>query len=188
MDAARSKKPTAYEDLLALPSNLVGEIVGGELYASPRPTYVHARAAARLATSLGPFDLGGGGGGPGGWIILPKPELHLVGQVMVPDLAGWRRERMPELPDVAFSEMPPDWACEVISPSTGFLDRTKKMPQYLRAGVRHIWIVDPRQKTLEVCRPEGDGWRVIAAHGEDQRIRAEPFEAIELDLALLWAR
>ena len=187
MEAARAKKPATYEDLVALPPNLVGEIVDGDLYASPRPAYVHARATSRLATSLGPFDLDGGGG-PGGWIILVEPELHIGGQVMVPDLAGWRLERMPEMPDVAFSELPPDWACEVLSPATKVLDRRRKLPHYARTGVRHIWLIDPTDKTVEVYRSEGEHWLLLATYGDDQKVRAEPFDAIELDLALLWAR
>jgi Uma2 family endonuclease len=107
---------------------------------------------------------------------------------MVPDLAGWRRERMPVMPDVAFFEMAPDWVAEVISPSTATLDRHRKMPHYLRAGVRHIWIVDPIAKMLEIFRSEGERWLLLATHSGDEKARAEPFDAIELDLSVLWAR
>jgi Uma2 family endonuclease len=186
MDAAQAKKAATYEDLIALPDRLVGEIVDGDLYASPRPAFVHALATSSLMGAL--FGFGRGGGGPGGWLILIEPELHIGGQVMVPDLAGWRRERMPEMPDVQFSETPPDWVCEVLSPSTAFLDRRRKMPHYATAGVRNIWLVDARLKTVEVYRSDGERWLLLATHGEDERVRAEPFEAIEIDLSLLWAR
>jgi Uma2 family endonuclease len=176
-----------YADILALPEHVVGEIIDGELYVSPRPASPHARASSRLGMEVGgPFD--GGRGGPGGWVILFEPELHIGGQVMVPDLAGWRREHMPEMPDAPFFELAPDWVCEVISPSTGRLDRLKKMPRYGEAGVHHLWIVDPIAKILEVFRAEAALWLMLGVHGDDAKVRAEPFDAIELDLALLWAR
>lgn len=187
MDAAHGKKPATYEDLVALPENLVGEIVDGDLYTSPRPASPHAVAASALGEELGP-PFKRGRGGPGGWFLLFEPELHVVGQVMVPDLAGWRRERMPVMPDVAFFELAPDWVAEVISPSTATLDRDRKMPHYLRAGVRQIWIVDPIAKMLEIFRSEGERWLLLATHSGDEKARAEPFDAIELDLSVLWAR
>jgi Uma2 family endonuclease len=186
MCAVSAKRGATYEDLLRLPDNVVGEIVDGELHVSPRPASLHSRAASRLGGELfGPFDKGKGG--PGGWILLDEPELHLVGQIVVPDLAGWRRERMPEMPDAAAFELAPDWICEVLSPSTSAFDRAKKMPVYARAGVQHAWLVDPGPKTLEVFRLDGPGWRLLATYTED-KVRAEPFDAIELELASLWAR
>jgi Uma2 family endonuclease len=119
---------------------------------------------------------------------LDEPELHLVGQVMVPDLAGWRRERMPEIPDVSFFELALDWVCEILSPATATLDRTRKMRHYADAGVHHLWLVDPRIKTLGVYRLDGGSWRVVVTHGGDAPVRAEPFDAVELDLASLWSR
>lgn len=182
-----SKAPVTYEDLRALPEHLVGEIVDGELYASPRPSLLHAGAASALGEELGaPFKRGRGG--PGGWVILDEPELHIDGQTMVPDLAGWRRERMPAIPDEAFSSLAPDWVCEVSSPSTAVLDRRRKMPHYVRAGVRHLWIVDPGARMLEIYRAEGGHWTLLGTHSDDDKVRAEPFDAIELDLEVLWAR
>jgi Uma2 family endonuclease len=107
---------------------------------------------------------------------------------MVPDLAAWRRERMPVVPTAPFFDLAPDWLCEVVSPSTGALDRAKKMPHYARAGVEHVWLVDPTPKTLELFRLDGGGWRLVATHEGDAVVRAAPFEAIELSLAELWAR
>ena len=183
-----ARRQATYDDLLALPEHLVGEIVAGELVASPRPTLAHSLGASALgATLLPPFQFGDGGG-PGGWWILHEPELHLSEDVLVPDLSGWRRERMPSSPTEAFLTLPPDWVCEVLSPSTSRLDRTKKLPIYARAGVPSLWLLDPLAQTLEVFRLEGKHWVLLATHGADEVIRAEPFEAVEVKLARLWGR
>lgn len=182
---ARAKKRGVYVDVLALPAHLVGEILAGDLYASPRPRFRHARAAAWLDRRLGPaFD--DGATGPGGWWILPEPELHFAGEVVVPDLAGWRRERLPEFPDVAYLELAPDWVCEVLSPSTERIDRGLKMRTYARAGVGHLWLLNPEARTLEVLRLQGENWLVRAVYSGDETIREEPFEAVELDPTSLW--
>lgn len=181
------KKPATYADVISAPPHVVAELIEGELYTSPRPASPHARAASVLEVVLGgPFDRGMGGG-PGGWLILHEPELHLGPHAMVPDLGGWRRERMPEMPRVAAFELAPDWVCEVLSPVTAALDRPKKMPRYAAAGVTHAWLVDPDARTLEVFRLDGGAWKVIGTQEGDDRVRAEPFEAVELDLAALWA-
>jgi len=181
------KRPATYEDLEAIPPNCVGEIVDGELYVSPRPAFPHARAAFNLAGWLkGPFDAGEGG--PGGWLLLFEPELHLSGNALVPDVAGWRRERMPVMPDVAASTLAPDWVCEVLSPSTAVLDREKKMRAYARQGVSHLWLVDPLQQALEVYRLAGSRWSQQGTWKGQGPVRAEPFEALELKLGVLWAR
>jgi Uma2 family endonuclease len=179
--------PATYADLEALPSNLVGEIVRGVLYANPRPAFPHAAAATAISEEIGP-PFKRGKGGPGGWVILYEPELHLSSDVLVPDLAGWRRERMPEMPQTAFTTLAPDWACEVLSPSTHKLDRSEKLPVYAREGISHVWLVDPIEQYLEVLRLDGPTYRIVATFAADARVRAEPFDAIELDLAVLWAR
>jgi Uma2 family endonuclease len=181
-------KPRAtYEDLLAVPEHLVAEIIHGELVTHPRPAAPHARASSRLGALLdGPFDRGKGG--PGGWVILDEPELHLHGHVLVPDLAGWRREHMPELPDAAAFELAPDWICEVLSPSTAAADRADKMPVYATERVSHVWLVDPIAQTLEVLRLDGETYRLAQTSRGEAVVRAEPFAAIELELAALWAR
>jgi Uma2 family endonuclease len=128
---------------------MVAEIVDGELYTSPRPASPHALAASAIGQDLAPFSRRPGSpAGPGGWWILDDPELHFGADVVVPDLAGWRHERMPSIPNVAYFELAPDWLCEVVSPSTGRLDRVRKMPVYGRAGVSHMWLVDPSTRTL----------------------------------------
>jgi Uma2 family endonuclease len=182
------RREATYEDLEAVPPNFVGEIVGGELYVSPRPRPRHARAAFRLSGALSPFDRNPQGQGPGGWVLLFEPELHLSGEALVPDLAGWRRERMPELPDAAALELAPDWVCEVLSPSTEALDRAKKMGSYAREGVKHLWLVDPRLHLLEVHRLEDGRWSRTGAHLGDVTVHAEPFEELALELGPLWER
>ncbi|MCC6750180.1 MAG: Uma2 family endonuclease [Deltaproteobacteria bacterium] len=181
------KKPATYADLEALPEHVVGEIIDGELVVSPRPAARHAQASSVLGSDLGtPFHRGRGG--PGGWILLDEPELHFLADVLVPDLAGWRRERLPEVPDVAAFTLAPDWVCEVISPSTEGIDRTGKMRIYAREGVGHLWFVNPKPETLEVYRREAAGWLLVATNQGDVTVRAEPFDAIELELAGLWGR
>jgi Uma2 family endonuclease len=184
MGGSRQRK-ASYADLEALPAHVVGELIHGELYASPRPASRHAVATAELFLELaGPF--GRGRGGPGGWRLLFEPELHLGEDVLVPDIAGWRRERMPRTPHTAAFTLAPDWVCEVLSPSTRTLDRKAKLPVYAREGVRHVWLVDPDTRTLEVFRMEGTHYLPMPPHSGPARVRAEPFETFELQLALLW--
>jgi Uma2 family endonuclease len=179
------QRPATYEDLLKVPDHLVAEIIEGELFTSPRPSSPHARASsilgARIITS---FD--DGGGGPGGWWILDEPELHLGPDVLVPDIAGWRRERMPMLPDTAAFTLAPDWVCEVVSPHTGRVDRMKKLPIYAREEIRHAWLVDPIVRTIEVFRLMSGRWSLLGVYGGDDNVRIEPFDAIEISLATLW--
>jgi Uma2 family endonuclease len=178
-------RPATYEDLGQLPPNMVAEIVDGELHASPRPAPRHARASSRLGGWIEPaFDEGRGG--PGGWVILDEPEVHFGRHVLVPDLAGWRRSRMPRLPSTAYFTVTPDWVCEVISPSTASLDRAKKLTIYAREGVPHAWLVDPLARTLEVLSLENGRWVIIATHAGDAVVRVEPFGEIELELGALW--
>jgi Uma2 family endonuclease len=184
--AASPIQPRAtYDDLLRVPEHRVAELVDGDLYATPRPAPRHAAVTSSLEAELKwPFDFGRGG--PGGWWLLFEPELHLGEDVLVPDLAGWRRERLPVLPDLPFFTLAPDWVCEVISPGTERLDRTRKLPAYAHSGVGHAWLVNPLARTLEILRLEQGRWTVVAAHAGDEIIRAEPFEAAQIDPLLLW--
>ncbi len=182
---APARKPATYEDLRLLPESMVGEIIDGELFASPRPAIRHAKVSSVLGMDLGgPFHRGRGG--PGGWWILYEPELHFGKDVLVPDLAGWKLERMPGLPDVPYFELAPNWVCEVLSPSTAKLDLVRKLPRYARAAVEHAWVIDPIHRTLEVFRNEHERWVLVDAFAGDDKIRAQPFEAIELELGALW--
>ena len=173
---------------MQVPDHLVAEIIDGELVTTPRPASPHALAASAIGARL--FDRfngpPGGADAPGGWWILDEPELHLSADVLVPDLAGWRRERMPVLEDRPAFVVAPDWVCEVISPSTGRIDRSRKMGIYAREGVRHLWFVDPAPCTLEVYRLEEGRWVVASTHGGAEVVRAEPFEAVDVDLARWW--
>jgi Uma2 family endonuclease len=179
------KQGATYADLYDVPDNFVAEMFDGDLYASPRPEAPHARAASVLGVVLGDaFDLGRSG--PGGWLFLDEPELHFRKDVLVPDLAGWRRERMPEAPDEAYITLAPDWICEVLSPSTETLDRGRKLRVYAREGVAHGWLVDPLRQTLEVLALESGQWSLLATHDGRVSVRAVPFHAIEVVLGTLW--
>lgn len=184
-ESAKRNVPATYADLLKLPDTVVGEIIEGELFVSPRPSLPHGIAELGLGAELHrPFQ--SGKGGPGGWWILPEPELHLKADILVPDLAGWKKERMPEKPKTAHSEIVPDWVCEVLSPSNLRLDRVKKVPKYAEHGVKHLWLLDPEQKTLEVMRLQGGYWLLVKVFEGGEKVRAEPFDAVEIDLAVVW--
>jgi Uma2 family endonuclease len=181
------RRRATYEDLMQVPDHLVAEIIDGELVTSPRPALPHAQATTVIAQDLAPFHRRPGEpGGPGGWWVLFEPELHFDNDVLVPDLAGWRQERMPVVPAAAFVALAPDWICEVVSPRTGRIDRARKMSIYARERVRHLWLADPLARTLEVYRLEDTRWIVVAAYGGDDVVRAEPFDAIELALDRWW--
>ncbi|WP_437550992.1 Uma2 family endonuclease [Sorangium sp. So ce367] len=192
---AEKQRRATYADLEAVPPNKVAELVRGTLHVFPRPAPKHAWTSSGLGAELiGPFQRGRGG--PGGWIILDEPEMHFPdphapGEIdaLVPDIAGWRRERMPELPETAYFALAPDWICEVLSASTEDVDRDEKMPIYAREGVRHAWLVDPIQRTLEVYVLGAERrFGPAVVHRDAARVRIEPFDAVELDLAVLWAR
>ena len=182
------KRYATYEDLEEAPDTMVAELIEGDLIVSPRPASPHARSATGLGSAIfADFDdQSGTGGKPGGWWVLFEPELHLGQNVLVPDIAAWRREHMPVLPDTAAFTEAPDWVCEVVSPSTGAVDRGRKMMLYARAGVAHLWIVDPMLRTLEVYRLDGGRWVVASTHGGGDPIVAEPFDAVALDPGRWW--
>jgi Uma2 family endonuclease len=179
-------RPATYDDLVKVPDLMVAEIVDGELHASPRPAPRHALAELAIGNILGPpFHYGRTGSG--GWWILPEPELHLGSDVLVPDFAGWRRARLPRMPETAFFGLAPDWVCEILSPSTALLDRRHKLAIYAREQVAHAWLIDPVAKTLEVLRVDGGRWTILATHAGDEVVRAERFSEIEIELGTLWA-
>jgi Uma2 family endonuclease len=179
------RKRATYKDVEDVSINCVGELVEDELFSASRPLPAQVRATSRLGMLLGaPFDLGEGG--PGGWVILVEPEMHLKDDALVADLAGWRRERMPEMPKTEIYTDAPDWVCEVLSPATVEFDRGKKMAAYAREGVGHLWLVDPLQKSLEVFRLEAQSWTPQGNWSADAIVQAEPFTALALKLAPLW--
>ena len=183
--AKTAKRPATYEDLLEVPDHLVAEIIEGELHTAPRPASPHAHASSMIGGRI-IVAFGGGGGDPGGWWILDEPELHLGPDVLVPDIAGWRRERMPLLLNTPAFTLAPDWVCEVISPHTGRIDRMKKLPIYAREEISYAWIVDPIVQTIEVYRLDSGRWSLLGTFGGDDTVRIEPFETIEIPLSTLW--
>ena len=180
------RKPRAtYDDLLEVPDIMVAEILDGELYASPHPTLRHSLVFTALGARLvEAYDLGRDG--PGGWWILHQPEMHFGEDVLVPDLAGWRRDRLPQIPDAPAISLSPDWICEVLTPPTERIDRVHKLPIYTREGVKHVWLINPQARTLEAYRRAQTGWSLLSTHGGEEPVRAEPFEAVAIDLSELW--
>lgn len=185
--AESARKEATYEDVLNAPEHMVAQVIDGELLLQPRPALLHAAAASALGEELGP-PFKRGRSGPGGWMLLFEPELHLAKDIVVPDLAGWKRERLPAIPDEPYFTLAPDWCCEVLSPSTHRIDRIRKARVYSRERVTHLWFVDPREHLVEVLRLDGETYRIVQSAGGDEVVRFEPFDAIELELAVLWAR
>ena len=179
-----------YQDVLDAPPHKVAEIVNGRLYTHPRPASPHVLAGYSLGDELvGPFQKGRGG--PGGWWIVGEPELHLGvapnEDTLVPDAAGWRRERMPEYPDVPYFTLSPDWVCEILSPSTRHFDLGTKRDIYAREGVPCLWLIDPDPRTLEAFKLRDGRWELIATLRDDAPVSLPPFEAITFSLGSLWA-
>jgi len=184
--AEPARRKATYEDLYSIPENMTGEIIDGELYVTPRPARRHAIAASVLGGEiLPPYHLGRGGG-PGGWIILDEPEIGLEEDILVPDLAGWRKERFPFNEPHNWISVVPDWLCEVLSPSTLRKDKIKKMPAYARHGVPYFWLIDPQIRSLDVLKLESGKWVVLGVYAEDDKVRAEPFQEVEIDLGAFW--
>jgi Uma2 family endonuclease len=182
------KRRATYEDLMQVPDTKVAEIIDGELVVSPRPASPHAHAATLMGSDVvGPFHGDPDDPSrPGGWWILLGPELHFGDDVVVPDWAGWRRTRLPEFPNAAYFTLAPDWICEVVSPSTGRIDRSRKMRIYSRESVAHLWLVDPLVRTVEVYRLSGGQWTMVGVPCADERARIEPFADVELALGRWW--
>lgn len=182
----RPGRPATYADLEALPEGVKGEIIDGELYTQPRPRARHARAGTTIASEIqGPYDFGRNG--PGGWWILAEPGIELPGSAeFAPDIAGWRRERLPELPSDASITVVPDWICEILSPTTRAYDYLKKRPFYARIGVGWLWYVDVEARTVTVSRLTDGAWLEVSVHGEGEHVRLDPFTEVELDLGLWW--
>ena len=182
---SETKHRAVYADIERVPDTMAAEIVDGELFASPRPRPRQSVAASVLGSDLNP-PFQQGRGGPGGWWILFEPELHFGEDVLFPDIAGWRRQRLPAVPDEAYFALAPDWVCEVLSPHNERHDRVRKLPVYAREGVGHVWLVDPIERTVEVLRLEAGRWSAVRTWRNDEFVRAEPFEAVEIDLLPLW--
>ncbi len=178
-------KLATYEDILKLPEHIVGEIINGHIETHPRPAPKHALASSSLGGELF-FPFQKGKGGPGGWWIIDEPELHLDSHVLVPDLAGWKKEKMPLLPDTPWFEIVPDWICEILSPSTAKIDRVVKMPIYARLRVSYFWLIDPQLQTLEVYELHGGHWSLLETIDSDKFVSIAPFQDISFPLSSLW--
>ena len=174
-----------YQDVLDVPPHKVAEVIAGTLHTHPRPALRHARASSILVGSL-VSPLNRGSIDPGGWWIIFGPELHLGEDIVVPDLAGWRRETTPEYPDTTFCTIAPDWVCEVLSPSTRQLNLTEKRDFYAREGVRHLWFVDPDARILEAFELHDGHWLPLATLIDDAPVSLLPFDAITFSLGVLW--
>lgn len=193
-------KLATYEDLLALPEGVRGEVIGGELVIvpptvptdggarmmSPSALPRHGRVQRALSRYIGgPFD--DDIEGPEGWWIFNECDVAVtVHDVLTPDMLGYRRARMPNFPDDRPLTIPPDWVCEILSPSTERRDRTVKADLYHLAGVAWYWLVHPERRMLEAWAREDEGWRRLGAWTDEQRARITPFDEVELDIARLF--
>jgi len=180
------RSPATYQDVLDAPEGMVAELVGGTLHLQPRPAGRHVRASLMLGVELGgPFDRGRGG--PGGWYLAIQPEVHLGDDVVVPDIAGWRRERMASYPETAAVSLSPDWVCEILSPSTRRFDLTDKRAVYAVHGACHLWLLDPVGETLEAFALREGAWLLLGTAAGDGEVRLPPFEAVGFSLSTLWS-
>ena len=181
------KKGATYDDLERVPEHFVAEMFDGDLYASPRPAFPHSRASGVLLAKLGDaFDFGDG---PGGWLIYIEPELHFGNDVLVPDLAAWRRERLPSAPNAAYLTLAPDWICEVLSPSTASYDRGDKRVHYLQLdSLRELLLVEQEFPAVEhhIRQPNGD-WIERQIEGPEARIELPSLGCV-LTFAEIYAR
>lgn len=180
------KKPATYDDLFVIPEHATGQIIAGELIVTPRPSREHARVESALCAELTmPFDFGRGG--PGGWLILVEPEIRLGDDFLVPDLAGWHKERFPVAEEHNWISATPDWICEILSPRSVRLDRITKMSLYRDHAVPHVWLIDPAAKTLEIFGlGPARAWVTLGLYAGEQAVRAEPFQDVEIGLGHLW--
>ena len=179
------KRTRSAQDVQNTPEHLVAEVIDGKLHTHPRPAIPHAIAGSSLGDELvSPFQKGRNG--PGGWWIIDEPELHFGEDILVPDIGGWRRERMPVPPDATFTTLPPDWVCEILSPSTRAIDLHKKRPIYAREGVGYLWLLDPDERTLEAFELHQGEWVPIARLQGNDQVSVPPFDSITFNLGNLW--
>jgi len=186
--AETAKKLATYDDLYNIPANMTGEIIDGELFVSPRPSVEHTRVASTLGYAIGPSYDFGEGGGPGGWIILDETEIKLEEDTFVPDIAGWKKERFFNPEGQNWVSVTPDWVCEILSPSSVRHDRIIKARTYAKHRIPYFWLIDPRDRLLQVFKLESGRWVTLEDYAEDDKVRAEPFQEIEIDLAKLWLK
>lgn len=186
MSKTTAQSPATYADIEALPPHVVGEIINGVLYSQPRPSNEHGFAYTSLTDEIvGPYQKGRGG--PGGWLFLAEPQLRLGPHELVPDICGWRKDRMPRLPRTKLVDnIVPNWVCEFLSDSTEKRDRGEKRTLYANYGVDHVWLVDPRVRSVEVFQRLERQWLAVGYFTDTEKMAAPPFEAITIDLSFLW--
>ena len=185
VSATQLPEPASYQDVLDAPPHKVAEIIDGTLHMNPRPAPRHAWASSGISSRIGtPYNYGDSG--PGGWWIIFEPELHLGEDILVPDRAGWRRERMPNYPETAYFTLVPDWVCEVLSPSTRAIDQGRKRDIYAREGVAYLWFVDPDVRTLEAFELREGQWVLLKTLTDNDSVSLPPFDAISFNLGDLW--
>ena len=192
-------RKATYQDVLGAPENMVAQLIDGELYLHARPVDPHVRASGKLYSAIdllydsnfdnddyGDGDGDGDGDGPEEWAIMPEPELRLGKDVLVPDIAGWRVSKYPRNQANSFSEVVPNWVCEVLSPTTRHIDLGRKRDIYAREGVSHHWIVEPKERTLQVSELSGGKWLPISTLSDAERVSVPPFEKLNISLSRLW--
>ena len=182
---AKVSEPATYQDVLDAPPHMVAELVDGKLHIQPRPAKRHVWARSVMGIEIG-ASFGRGMGGSGGWLIIDQPELHLGGDVVVSDIAGWRRETMSEVMEGEYFTQAPDWVCEVLSPLTRQFDQGEKRAVYVREKVRHLWFLDPDAKSLEAFELRNGLWVLLETLVDDAPVLLPPFDAISFPLDALW--
>ena len=184
-NAIQTIPKASYKDVLAAPPHMVAQVVDGSLHLHPRPVNWHGVSSTTLTMILGmPFQKGVGG--PGGWVFVHEPELHLGKDILVPDLAAWRKENYIERKYKAYYSTAPDWVCEFLSPSTRKLDEGSKSDIYAREGVSHLWLLDPVSRMLKAFVAVKAAWREIAHLRDNAEVSVPPFEEISFPLSELW--
>jgi Uma2 family endonuclease len=187
MSSAAQRRRATLQELLAIPEEeRFHELLDGELIQKATPSFEHGDAQGAISHLLFPFRRQLGGRGPRGWWFASKVEVQLGEQVCRPDVSGWRRERVPERPKGGPLTIVPDWTCEILSTSNKRIDLVKKKRIYHQHRVLHYWIVDPDVETLTVHRWHSDGYLEVLAAERGQRVRAEPFDAIEIDVGIVF--
>jgi Uma2 family endonuclease len=183
-----AQRLATFEDLLKLGEDVRAEVIAGELLASPAPLPRHSKAQGAIRRFIGgPYDDDDGHGGPGGWWIFVEVDIRLTTHNIVrPDVAGWRRERLAQPGGVRPIEVIPDWICEIASPSTAARDRVTKRALYARHRVPHYWIVDPEARTLEALILDGDHWTEAGAWDSSAVARIPPFTDVEIEVGRLF--
>jgi hypothetical protein len=183
--AQPAKRAATYADLVAASDLLIAEIIFGRLVTHRRGDIHHNGTLDLLMHALAPV-IWNKSRHPQSWICLRRVEVHVGPHVVVPDVAGWRRRRLTPFPEADWIDIAPDWACEVLSPETAVRDRGEKRVVYAKAGVRHLWLVDPALKTLEAFECRSGKWVLLDVFRDDACVAVAPFVDVAFSLSPLW--